>query len=100
MRLDFISFHIKGQGHSNTILETEQRVLSIIEQKFPKFVKIPVYNDEADPLVGWSKEEEWRADARYAAMVVKVTQTCQLSTESRQSILHGGRINCDHVFQS
>lgn len=28
---------------------------------------------EADPKSGWSTPEEWRADARYAAMVVKVT---------------------------
>jgi len=27
---------------------------------------------EGDPLVGWNKPETWRADARYAAMVVKV----------------------------
>ena len=29
---------------------------------------------EADPLSGWNKPESWRADARYAAMVVKVTE--------------------------
>ena len=27
---------------------------------------------EADPLVGWSKDEVWRADNTYAAMVAKV----------------------------
>lgn len=72
VRLDYISFHIKGEGFSSTIIDTEQIVLDQIQTKFPKFVGIPVFNDEADPLVGWSKSEEWRADARYAAMVVKV----------------------------
>ena len=31
-----------------------------------------MFYSEADPLVGWSKDEEWRADTRYAAMVTKV----------------------------
>lgn len=45
-----------------------------IHDHFPKFRSIPVYNDEADPLVGWSKPEDWRADVTYAAMVVKVVE--------------------------
>lgn len=43
-----------------------------IQQNFPGFRHLPIYNDEADPLVGWSRPEEWRADVTYAAMVVKV----------------------------
>lgn len=43
-----------------------------IHQHFPRFRSLPVYNDEADPLVGWSRPQEWRADVTYAAMVVKV----------------------------
>lgn len=43
-----------------------------IQQKFPGFRRLPIYNDEADPLVGWSRPEAWRADATYAAMLVKV----------------------------
>lgn len=43
-----------------------------IQQHFPGFARLPVYNDEADPLVGWSTPREWRADVTYAAMVVKV----------------------------
>ena len=39
---------------------------------FPKYKTIPVYNDEGDPLVGWHLVEDWRADATYAAIVVKV----------------------------
>jgi hypothetical protein len=34
--------------------------------------KYCVFFSEADPLVGWSKDEEWRADNTYAAMVAKV----------------------------
>lgn len=43
-----------------------------IQERFPRFRRLPVYNDEADPLVGWSRPQEWRADVTYAAMVVKV----------------------------
>ena len=43
-----------------------------IKQLFPKFANTPVYNDEADPLVGWSLPQRWRTDVTYAAMVVKV----------------------------
>lgn len=45
-----------------------------IKQLFPKFADTPIYNDEADPLVGWSLPQPWRADVTYAAMVVKVGQ--------------------------
>lgn len=50
-----------------------------IQQQFPGFRHLPVYNDEADPLVGWSRPQEWRADVTYAAMVVKVWMRTQLS---------------------
>lgn len=43
-----------------------------IQRLFPKFADTPIYNDEADPLVGWSLPQPWRADVTYAAMVVKV----------------------------
>lgn len=43
-----------------------------IQQRFPKFADTPVYNDEADPLVGWALPQPWRADVTYAALVVKV----------------------------
>ena len=72
VRLDFVSFHIKGQGHSMTILHDEYVTQEEMAQRFPKYKNVPVYNDEGDPLVGWSKTEDWRADATYAAIVVKV----------------------------
>ena len=45
-----------------------------IQERFPSSRALPVYNDEADPLVGWSRPQPWRADVTYAAMVVKVGQ--------------------------
>jgi L-iduronidase len=38
---------------------------------FLKTVSASIYS-EADPLTGWSKSENWRADVRYGAMVAAV----------------------------
>ncbi|XP_072440338.1 alpha-L-iduronidase isoform X1 [Chiloscyllium punctatum] len=71
-RLDYIALHKKGAGSSLHILEQELVTVQQIQERFPKFRSIPIYNDEADPLVGWSIPQIWRADVTYAAMVVKV----------------------------
>ncbi|XP_036847378.2 alpha-L-iduronidase isoform X6 [Manis javanica] len=72
VRLDYIALHKKGAGSSIYILEQEKVALQQIQRLFPRFADTPIYNDEADPLVGWSLPELWRADVTYAAMVVKV----------------------------
>ncbi|XP_053887979.1 alpha-L-iduronidase [Malaclemys terrapin pileata] len=72
VRLDYIALHKKGAGSSLHILEQETEAMEQIQKLFPNFTSVPVYNDEADPLVGWSVPQTWRADVTYAAMVVKV----------------------------
>ncbi|XP_038648259.1 alpha-L-iduronidase isoform X1 [Scyliorhinus canicula] len=72
VRLDYIALHKKGAGSSFHILEQELDTVQQIQKRFPKFQSIPIYNDEADPLVGWSIPKIWRAEVTYAAMVVKV----------------------------
>ncbi|XP_063150928.1 alpha-L-iduronidase [Candoia aspera] len=72
VRLDYIAMHKKGAGSSLHILEQETEAMGQIQKTFPNFASVPIYNDEADPLVGWSIPQEWRADVTYAAMVVKV----------------------------
>ncbi|KAL8591064.1 hypothetical protein ACOMHN_037297 [Nucella lapillus] len=72
VRLDYISLHRKGAGEASTILDEELKSMSDIRRRFPQLSNTPFYNDEADPLVGWSKPERWRATAAYAAMAVKV----------------------------
>lgn len=54
------------------ILQQEIETVKEIQQHFPLFQSKPIFNDEADPLVGWSKPQPWRADVTYAAMVIKV----------------------------
>uniref|UniRef100_A0A670K7V0 Alpha-L-iduronidase n=1 Tax=Podarcis muralis TaxID=64176 RepID=A0A670K7V0_PODMU len=76
VRLDYIAMHKKGAGRSLYILEQETEAVGQIQKLFPRFTSVPVYNDEADPLVGWSVPQLWRADVTYAAMVAKVDLSC------------------------
>lgn len=55
-----------------SILHNETVVLEEIADMIPEYKTKPIYNDEGDPLVGWSLGEDWRADTIYAAIVVKV----------------------------
>lgn len=72
VRLDYIALHKKGGGSTLPILQQEVTTVQEIQQRFPRLRSVPIYNDEADPLVGWNKALTWRADVTYAAMVVKV----------------------------
>ncbi|TRZ04537.1 hypothetical protein DNTS_014385 [Danionella cerebrum] len=72
VRLDYIALHKKGGGSSLPILQQEVATVHEIQQRFPQFRSAPIFNDEADPLVGWNKPLTWRADVTYAAMVAKV----------------------------
>lgn len=67
---------LQGASRSISILEQEVAAVRQIQQLFPQFRGTPIYNDEADPLVGWSLPQPWRADVTYAAMVVKVGPPC------------------------
>lgn len=63
---------MQGAGSSLHILEQETEAVAQIQKLFPDFTSVPIYNDEADPLVGWAVPQPWRADVTYAAMVAKV----------------------------
>ncbi|XP_069119455.1 alpha-L-iduronidase-like [Argopecten irradians] len=71
-RLDFLSYHRKGNRQTKNIIYGEIKTIEKIQKSYPSLGEKPFYNDEGDPLVGWSKSEVWRADATYAAMVTKV----------------------------
>jgi L-iduronidase len=72
VRIDYLSYHTEGDGLSKNIINGEIEIINEIKKKYPSLSNKPFFNDEADPLVGWSKDEEWRADATYASMVTKV----------------------------
>ncbi|XP_077606596.1 LOW QUALITY PROTEIN: alpha-L-iduronidase [Crocuta crocuta] len=101
VRLDYISLHKKGAGSSIYILEQEQATVQQIQRLFPKFVDTPIYNDEADPLVGWSLPQPWRADVTYAALVVKViAQHQNLLVANASSRVHYALLSNDNAFLS
>lgn len=70
-----------------------------IQARFAQFRHLPVYNDEADPLVGWSRPQEWRADVTYAAMVVKVRTSEDQHFKFISSITHCCRQQVIHQHQ-
>lgn len=101
VRLDYIALHKKGAGSSIYILEQEKAAVQQIQQLFPKFAGTPIYNDEADPLVGWSLPQPWRADVTYAAMVVKViAQHQNLLVAANSSALRYALLSNDNAFLS
>ncbi|XP_061047830.1 alpha-L-iduronidase isoform X1 [Eubalaena glacialis] len=101
VRLDYIALHKKGAGSSIYILEQEAAVVRQIQRLFPKFADTPVYNDEADPLVGWSLPQPWRADVTYAAMVVKViAQHQNLLVANTSSSVRYALLSNDNAFLS
>ncbi|XP_033275541.1 alpha-L-iduronidase isoform X3 [Orcinus orca] len=91
----------QGAGSSIYILEQEAAVVRQIQRLFPKFADTPVYNDEADPLVGWSLPQPWRADVTYAAMVVKViAQHQNLLVANTSSSVRYALLSNDNAFLS
>ncbi|CAH0559381.1 unnamed protein product [Brassicogethes aeneus] len=68
----FLSFHKKGDSSAEGLMNVTLSFLDEISERYPGLKSIPIANDEADLLANWSKSEEWRADVRYAANVLKV----------------------------
>lgn len=101
VRLDYIALHKKGGGYSLPILQQEIQTVGEIHERFPEFRNLPVYNDEADPLVGWSSPQEWRADVTYAAMVIKVIKQHQdLLLSNPNNTINYTLLSNDNAFLS
>uniref|UniRef100_A0A6Q2Y3D2 Alpha-L-iduronidase n=1 Tax=Esox lucius TaxID=8010 RepID=A0A6Q2Y3D2_ESOLU len=101
VRLDYIALHKKGGGYSLPIMEQEIQTMREIQERFPLFQTLQVYNDEADPLVGWSKPQTWRADVTYAAMVVKViSQHQNLLLSDQNNTINYTLLSNDNAFLS
>ncbi|KAK5871312.1 hypothetical protein PBY51_004199 [Eleginops maclovinus] len=101
VRIDYIALHKKGGGFSLPILQQEIQTMGEIKERFPRFSSLPVYNDEADPLVGWSRPQEWRADVTYAAMVAKViNQHQELLLADPTSTINYTLLSNDNAFLS
>ncbi|XP_048766464.2 alpha-L-iduronidase-like isoform X4 [Ostrea edulis] len=100
-RIDFLSYHRKGNGSSLNIYERELKTMTEIEKKFPSLSAVPFFNDEADPMVGWSKDLAWRADSTYAAMVAKViAQHQNMILSKKKPPLNYTLLSNDNAFLS
>jgi L-iduronidase len=76
VRLDYISAHVKGESTSYVTVQGEWAVSALV-RSHPAWVaaglgRLPLSNDEGDPMVGWETPEDWRGDARYAAIMPKM----------------------------
>lgn len=98
VRIDFLSWHLKGEGKARHILDLEQQLAAEIHLKYPALQSKPFYNDEADPLVGWSKPRSWRANVNYASLVVKVISQHQNLHDSL--LLNYSLLSNDNAFLS
>ncbi|XP_069948800.1 alpha-L-iduronidase isoform X1 [Cherax quadricarinatus] len=102
--IDFISFHKKGSSEADSILDQELDTINTITTNYPSLRHLPMVNDEADFLKGWWRVLEWRADARYAALVVRSVYIHQLAqaTHTHQlaqtTLPHINLISFDNAF--
>ena len=70
VRIDFISTHRKNIPHQ--MIKDELEIWNYVEKEFPEMSRrVPVVNDEADPLAGWARPYFWRTGPWYAAFIVQ-----------------------------
>ncbi|XP_066510173.1 alpha-L-iduronidase-like [Hoplias malabaricus] len=101
VRLDYIALHKKGVNSTLLILQEEVGTMLEIQRLFPSYLSLPVYNDEADPLVGWNRPLTWRAQVTYAAMVVKViSQHQDLLIGNENNTINYTLLSNDNAFIS
>ena len=63
---------LTGSGPSvDGIVAEEEKTLAEIHHLFPRLRNVSVVNDESDPLKGWWKIEDWRAQVQYSVSVMK-----------------------------
>lgn len=103
-RLDFISVHIKGgQGKGGTCpnaLAIHEKTLALadyIREHHPKLARVPLFNDECDPLVGWGNWHDWRTGPYYAALITQILNQHEAGLIDRHKIPFALLSN-DHGF--
>jgi len=67
--LDFISVHRKF--HPYEMIDKEMECIMYIREHHPRFANLPFWNDEADPMAGWSRHYWWRPHPWYGAFVIQ-----------------------------
>ncbi len=67
--LDYISVHRKFLPY--VMIDRELECIEYIRENHPRFKDLPFWNDEADPMAGWSRSYWWRPHPWYGAFVIQ-----------------------------
>ncbi|XP_017077613.2 alpha-L-iduronidase [Drosophila eugracilis] len=71
--IDVLTFHRKGiEGTATEIVNGSLSLMAKIYEEYPSLKQLPVANDEADPVAGWSTPREFQADVRYAVTLMSM----------------------------
>lgn len=78
--LDFVSIHEKGtSAHPEQIaidtpgiVRRTRELAAHLRSKHPRLARLPLYNDECDPIVGWHHVHSYHAMPWYAAWALRV----------------------------
>ncbi|XP_039951538.1 alpha-L-iduronidase isoform X2 [Bactrocera neohumeralis] len=70
--INVLTYHRKGQGLATEVLEASSKLLKNIYANYYNINMLPVSNDEADPITGWSTPQDFYEDVRYAAKLVYI----------------------------
>ena len=74
IRPDFVSFHRKGHGEVDSIINDEVlKTIPMVMKSLQNPLRRPpvMFNDEGDPLKSWWKPQLWRATVAYPALVAR-----------------------------
>ncbi len=79
-RCDFISIHVKGGPPSwkpadpsmDAILDGQRELYDYLAEHHPRLARLPLINNECDPLVGWSDRHDWRGTSYYPTFVARL----------------------------
>ena len=67
--LDFISVHRKELTYN--MIDNEIECIQYIRENHPGFKDLPFWNDEGDPMAGWSRHYWWRPHPWYGAFIAQ-----------------------------
>ncbi|XP_023293620.2 alpha-L-iduronidase [Lucilia cuprina] len=71
--IETLTYHRKGSGeNASVVLHNSKLLLKRIYEKYPNLQKLPISNDESDPISGWSTPRNFQADVRYAVTIVNI----------------------------
>ncbi|KAL9925933.1 alpha-L-iduronidase isoform 1-T2 [Glossina fuscipes fuscipes] len=99
--IDIITYHRKGINENGAeLIEDSKNLWSNIYMKFPTLAQLPISNDEADPIVGWSTAREFQADVRYAVTLVNITLQHWEAIIEKKELRNLETISHDNAFLS